>query len=212
MKKYLALAGLAAFCMASARAEVVSTHQEITTSFIFKWGASYGPSPASMTISLNDNGTMNAFLDAPDELKWTSIGLDSGASGVNYFSNISNFSGNGSVNARPVNTPQTPMNTGLVCSPYCTGSASWAFGNVGQFSSYTVLMNGGHTWWQNFGPVPAYLQTTTAQYYQWWTPIQVDKPRALPTPSSVPEPTSISLAGAGLMAIALLHRRSRRRA
>lgn len=218
MKKHLLLAGLAAFSMASARAELITDYSQIKIDFIFKWGASYGPSVASMTLKLNDDGTVNAHLDAPDSLGWSVIELDSSPSSVNYFTNLSYFSGtvNGTLSPHGMNTPMGMMYTGLLCSRYCIGSADWKFGNVGQFSSLGSLLSGGHTWWNNIGPTPAYIRTTTpqfeyAQYFGGWNYVQVEKPDA-PPPSNVPEPASMSLAGAGLMAIAVLRRRSRRRA
>ena len=210
MKKHLLLAGFAAFTMASARAEVITDYNQILVSFIFKWGASYGPEVASLTLKLNDNGTVNAHLDAPDTLKWSFLGLDSGARNVNYFNPISDFSGNGRPNPTAVSTPMAFMYTGLVCSSYCTGSASWTVGKPGQLSSPINLLDGGHTYWANIGATPAYLRTSTAAYYGGWNYVQVEKPDA-PPPASVPEPATISLAGAALLAMAALHRRARRR-
>ena len=114
MKKHLLLAGFAAFSMASARAELITDHNQIFINFIFKWGASYGPSIASMTLKLNDDGTVNAHLDAPDSLKWGGIALDSGPMYVDYFSNFSNFSGNGVARANGTGTPLGVMYTGLI--------------------------------------------------------------------------------------------------
>jgi hypothetical protein len=209
MKKHLLLAGFAAFSMASARAELITDYNQVFIDFIFKWGASYGPSVASMTLKLNGDGTVNAHLDAPDSLKWSLLALDSGAINVDYFSNFSNFSGNGAPRASSIGTPMGPMYSGLVCSTYCTGSADWSFGRVGQFTSLDGLLSGGHASWSNIGPTPAYIRTPIAQYFGGAGYVQVEKPDT-PPPSTVPEPASISLIGAGLMAVAALRRRYRR--
>lgn len=211
MKKHLLLAGVAAFSMASARAELITDYKQIKFDFIFKWGASYGPSAGSLTLKLNDDGTIHADLDAADSVKWIALGLDSSTRGVNYFSTISGFTGNGRLIVNAQGTPMTTMATGLTCSPYCTGSASWTFGKAGQFSSFNGLLDGGHTYWGNIGATPAYFRLPTTSYYGGWNYVQVEKPDA-PPPSRVPEPASVSLAGVGLLAIAALHRRSRRRA
>jgi len=218
MRKHFFVAGLAGFSMACAHAELITDYSQVKIDFIFKWGVGYVPPVVSMTLKLNNDGTVNAHLNAPDSFGWSVIELDASPNGVNYFNNLSYFSGdvNGTVSPHAMNTPMGLMYTGLLCSKYCIGSADWKFGNVGQFSSLDGLLSGGHTWLDNVGPAPAYIRTTTpqfqyAQYFGGWNYVQVEKPDA-PPPSNVPEPASISLAGAGLMAIAVLRRRSSRRA
>jgi hypothetical protein len=220
VKKHLLLAGLAIFSMASARAVPIIDYNALTTDFLWKYitrtsdGSpflSVVASPGSLTIRLNDNGTMSAVLKAPDDLQWTAIALDS-AGGGNDFGRIYDFSGNSHVTPSSFGTAMGTMATGLSCSPACSGSASWSFGSVGQFKSVSDVTNGWHAYIGNIGYSPTYLRTTTAQYLGTVAYVQTEEPPAPTAPSSIPEPASISLTGAGLMAIALLHRRSRRRA
>ena len=182
MNKLLASLTIALFAQA-AHADVVKV--DFTAKYDWNGSISTTDPIASLTLSLNQNGTVAATLDTAANQNWTGVALDSGW----HFNSTDMTQGSRTSWGTAFGT----FGTGLVCFNGCAGSVSWTISDYnGPLTSVRQLLNGGGSAYDAF-------LYTGIQY----AGDAVDV-------SAVPEPASIALLGLGLVGVATGRRRKAR--
>lgn len=181
MNKFFAALGLVLLAHGSAQADIVKT--DFTTML-----GSVAPvtSLASLTLTLNGNGTIAAVLDTVNpDLAWDGVAIDSSI----------HFTETGATQGSETGwwTGLGIFNTGLYCNG-CSGSATWTIGNIGQFTSVSQVFTGTNSRYD------AFFYAGEQQY------------GGMLLTSNVPEPGSMALICLGLAGVAVARRRGNTRA
>jgi hypothetical protein len=178
----------------TAQADVLKA--DFTTTYSSQTGFITVPSPASLTLKLNSDGTVAVNLAVSDSTVWRGVGLDSLPQLGFPQSSIVTSTGNAIVTRW--GTVFGELDTGIKCSPTCTGSANWIIGSIGQFTSVNQVINGTRSEYD------AYFGGANAQYGALFSPV-VEMPPS--EPSQVPEPANMFFVSAVLLGLTRIRRR-----
>jgi hypothetical protein len=180
MKNLLASLTIALLTQA-AHADVVKV--DFTTEYNWNDGTTMTVDPiASLTLSLNEDGSIAARFDTGVNQGWNGVAIDSPWNVT--ASDISQGS------AGSWGTSLGVFSTGLACFTGCTGPVSWTISSFdGPFTSVRQLLTGDQS------PYDAFFYDGT-QYAG----------MAVET-SAVPEPASLALLGLGLAGVGIARRR-----
>src|SRR5438128_6445649 len=130
MNKLLASLTIALFAQA-AHADMLTV--DFTTRGGWGMTPAAAPSIGSLTLDLNQDGTIAAKLSTGDNQIWYGVAIDSGRP----------YQESDMTQGEPTGwgTAFGGFSTGLFCDA-CMGSASWTIGTAGQFSSVAQLIVG----------------------------------------------------------------------